>query len=256
MPFCLEILTHPLTRGMSLDDPRTTELRRRIIREKGFLRQLYEEWYGLLISHLPDGGGAVLEIGSGGGFLKEYRGDVLASEVFFIPHIDVVFNAMTMPFKAASFRAMVMVDVLHHIPQPVSFFSEAARCIARGGRCLLIEPWNTPWARWVYRHLHHEPFNPDGGWGIPSTGHVSGANGALPWILVERDYGLFCERFPEWRISLVTPMMPFVYLLSGGVSLHSLIPAWTYRWIRCLEKSIPDMERTCGMFAFIILERL
>ncbi len=47
----------------------------RIIREKGFLRQIYEEWYRLLIGHLPDGGGAVLEIGSGGGFLKEYHKD-------------------------------------------------------------------------------------------------------------------------------------------------------------------------------------
>jgi hypothetical protein len=67
---------------------------------------------------------------------------------------------------------------------------------------------------------------------------------------------LFCQRFPEWRISLVTPMMPFVYLLSGGVSLRSLMPAWTYRWIRRMEENIAGMERTCGMFAFIILERL
>ena len=256
MPFWSEILTHPLTRGLSLDDSRTTELRRRIIREKGFLRQLYEEWYRLLISYLPDGEGAVLEIGSGGGFLKEYHRDVMTSEVFFVPHIDVVFNAMTMPFKAASFRAMLMVDVLHHIPEPVLFFSEAARCIASGGRCLLIEPWNTPWARWVYQHLHHEPFNPDCGWEIASTGHVSGANGALPWIIVERDCDLFCQRFPEWRISFVAPMMPFVYLLSGGVSLRSLMPAWTYRWIRRIEGSVAGMERRCGMFAFIILERL
>jgi len=81
-------------------------------------------------------------------------------------------------------------------------------------------------------------------------------NGALPWILVERDNGLFCRRFPEWRISLVTPMMPLVYLLSGGVSLRSLMPTWTYQWIRRMEGSITGMERKCGMFAFIIIERL
>ena len=241
---------------MSLDDPKTTELRTRIIREKGFLRQIYEEWYRLLIGHIPDEGGAVLEIGSGGGFLKEYHKDALASEVFFTPNVDVVFNAMTMPFKAASLRAILMVDVLHHIPEPALFFGGAARCMARGGRCLFIEPWNTPWARWVYQHLHHEPFNPDGGWGIPSAGPLSGANGALPWIIVKRDCDLFCKRFPEWRISRVTPMMPFVYLLSGGVSLRSLMPAWTYPWIRRWEGSVAGMERKCGMFAFIILERL
>jgi SAM-dependent methyltransferase len=255
MPFWSEILAHPLTRGMSLDDPRTTELRTRIIREKGFLRQIYEEWYRLLVGQIPEGGGAVLEIGSGGGFLKEYRKDALASEVFFTPHVDVVLNAMEMPFKAASLRAILMVDVLHHIPEPALFFSEATRCVATGGRCLLIEPWNTPWAKWVYQHLHHEPFNPEGGWSIPSAGPLSGANGALPWILVERDYGLFCRQFPEWHISLVTPIMPLVYLLSGGVSLRSLMPAWSYQWVRRMEMSIESVERTCGMFAFIILER-
>ncbi|MBE0558464.1 MAG: methyltransferase type 11, partial [Proteobacteria bacterium] len=123
-------------------------------------------------------------------------------------------------------------------------------------RCLLIEPWNTPWARWVYRHLHHEPFDPDGGWGISSTGPLSGANGALPWILIERDRSLFCRQFPEWRISSAVPMMPLVYLLSGGVSLRSLMPVWAYQWIRRMERSIAGMERKCGMFAFIVLERV
>lgn len=256
MPFWSKILAHPLTRGMSLDDPRTTELRKRIVRQKGFLCQLYKEWYRLLIGHIPDGSGAVLEIGSGGGFLKECDKNVFTSEVFFIPYVDAVFNAMTIPFKGASLRAILMADVLHHIQEPGLFLNEAARCMKSGGRCLLIEPWNTPWSRWVYQHLHHEPFNPDGGWRIPSTGPLSGANGALPWILFERDRSLFRQQFPEWSISLVTPMMPFVYLLSGGVSLRSLMPAWTYRWVRFMEGRITRMDRTCGMFAFIVLERL
>jgi len=255
MPFWSGLLAHPLTKGISLDDPKTTESRTRIIREKGFLRQIYEEWYRLLIGHIPDADGAVLEIGSGGGFLKEYHKDALASEVFFTPYVDVVFDAMTMPFKEASLRAILMVDVLHHIPEPALFFTEAARCMARGGRCLLIEPWNTLWARWVYQYLHHEPFNPDGGWSIQAGGPLSGANGALPWILLERDYTLFCRRFPEWHVSLVKPMMPLVYLLSGGVSLRSLIPARTYQWIRRMERGMEGVERKCGMFALIILER-
>ena len=67
-------LTHPLTRGLDPDDPRTTELRRRIIKEKKFLRTIYEEWYRELIASIPEPGvcaGQVLELGSGGGFLKE-----------------------------------------------------------------------------------------------------------------------------------------------------------------------------------------
>lgn len=256
MSFFSRLLAHPLTRGLALDDPKTTALRARITRQKAFLRQIYQAWYQLLASQIPEGDGAVLEVGSGGGFLKEIRPDALASEVFFTPHVDIVLDATRLPFATAGLKALLMVDVLHHIPEPALLFAEAARCVRSGGRCLLIEPWNTPWGRWVYQHLHHEPFDPDGGWTIAATGPLSGANGALPWILLERDRDQFVGRFPEWRISRVTPMMPLAYLLSGGVSLRSLLPGWAFGPVRGLEGLLPGGERASGMFAFIVLERV
>ena len=51
-------LAHPLTRGLSVDDPRTTLRRRQIIVEKRFLRALYDEWYSLILVRLPASGGA------------------------------------------------------------------------------------------------------------------------------------------------------------------------------------------------------
>ena len=251
-----EMLAHPLTKGLSLDDPKTTELRAAIIRDKKFLSHIYESWYRFLANGIPQGEGAVLEVGSGGGFLKELHQDALASEVFFTPHIDIVLDATALPFREDALKAILMVDVLHHVPEPALFFHQAAKCVRSGGRCLLIEPWNTRWGAWVYQHLHHEPFNPGGGWTIPSTGPLSGANGALPWILLERDRTLFCEQFPEWRITTIKPLMPFVYLLSGGVSMRSLLPGWCYRWFRGMERLIPSLDRRFGMFAFIVLDRL
>jgi len=43
-----------------------------------------------------------------------------------------------------SLRAIVMTDVLHHIPNVESFFAEAARCVRPGGVIVMIEPWLTP----------------------------------------------------------------------------------------------------------------
>jgi hypothetical protein len=43
-----KLLAHPLTRGLEPDDPRTTELRRRIIRGKKFLHRINEEWYEIV----------------------------------------------------------------------------------------------------------------------------------------------------------------------------------------------------------------
>jgi hypothetical protein len=61
------LLAHPLTKGIDLDDPRTTQLRLQIIRQKGFLRQIYAEWYTSIVEALPSNDGAVLELGAGGG---------------------------------------------------------------------------------------------------------------------------------------------------------------------------------------------
>jgi len=248
-------LAHPLTRDLSIDDPETTDLRAEIIREKAFLRRIYQTWYRLLIENIPAGEGQVAEIGSGAGFLKELYSTAITSEVFYSVNVDIVYNAISMPFKAESLRALLLVDVLHHIPDPGAFFSEAMRCVKSGGRCLMVEPWNTGWSRLIYNHLHHESFDVNGEWIIPITGPLSGANGALPWILFERDQKIFSRRFPEWRISGITPMMPLVYLLSGGVSLRSIFPNWTYPLFRRGETSF-GFEKKAAMFALIILDRI
>jgi hypothetical protein len=55
-----EWLAHPLTRGLDIDDPRTTRLRQKIIQEKDFLRRIYQEWYREIAAALPLSQGAVL----------------------------------------------------------------------------------------------------------------------------------------------------------------------------------------------------
>src|SRR5437588_13069218 len=85
---------------------------------------------------------------------------------------------------------------------------------------LMIEPWVTLWSRFVYTHLHSEPFDPTAAeWGFPISGPLSGANGALPWIIFARDRTAFETFFPQLVIREVTLMMPLRYLASGGVSM-------------------------------------
>lgn len=255
---CLtRLLAHPLTRGLSLDAAATTELRRRIIREKGFLRRLYGEWYGKIAAEIPAGTGEVMELGSGAGFIKDVIPEVITTDVHGWTGIDRVFSATeAWPFGNGSLRAVVMVDVLHHISRPRVLFSEAIRTVATGGRLVLIEPWNTPWSSRVYRHLHHEPFLPDASsWEFPESGPLSGANGALPWILFERDRVLFEREFPEWKILRSEVMMPLVYLLSGGVSMRGFLPGWAYPLCRAAERCLESGSRRCGMFALIVLEK-
>lgn len=249
------LIAHPLTRGLDLNDPRTTHLRRQIVAQKGFLRKIYSEWYDLIVADLPGGPEAVLEIGSGAGFLKEYISSLVASEVFHCPNIDIVCDATSLPFQDRSLRAIVMTDVLHHIPDIEGFLTEAARCVKPGGAIVMIEPWHTPWSRLIYTYLHHEPFEPAAEhWDFPKQGPLSGANGALPWIVFSRDRSRFGDLFPQWEIQGIKLLMPFTYLLSGGVSLRALMPSFTFRFWRRFEDLVP--QASFAMFARIVLRRI
>jgi SAM-dependent methyltransferase len=249
-------LTYPLTRGLDIDDPRTTHLRRQIIQEKCFLRKTYEEWYQALAACLPPGDGAVLELGAGAGFMSDFIPGLVTSEVFICPNLRAVLDASRLPFAARSLRAIVMTDVLHHLPNAREFFAEATRCVRPSGVIAMIEPWVTPWSRIVYSRLHHEPFQPAAlSWELPVTGPLSGANGALPWIIFARDRDKFEQEFPRWRIELIKPMMPLRYLLSGGVSLRSLVPAWSFGFWKHLENIVECWSNQIAMFSQIVLRR-
>ncbi len=251
----LRLLGHPLTRGLDPDDPHTTLLRRRIIQEKAFLRRIYREWYEFFKSSLPSGPEAVLELGSGGGFLKEVLPNCLTSEVLPGLGVDLASDARALPFRASGLRGIVMVDVFHHIPDVAAFLKEATRCLRPGGVLAMIEPWNTCLARLVYRHAHPEPFDPNAGWFFPETGPLSGANGALPWIVFQRDREAFATAFPELYLESVEPDYPFVYLASGGVSLRAFLPGWCYPALRGLEELLAPLMPRLALFARIIVRR-
>ena len=249
-------LEHPLTRGLDIDDPGTTHLRRRILAGKPFLRRIYEEWYRAIAASLPHGSAPVLELGAGAGFLADFVPGLVRSEVFYTPGLELVLDGLALPFAAGSLRGIAMTNVLHHLPRPLRFFAEAARCVRPGGVVTMIEPWVTPWSRWVYTRLHHEPFLPESReWEIAAGGPLSGANGALPWILFQRDRERFEREAPEWRVRSVEPMMPFRYLVSGGVTLRGLMPAATYPLWRGLEKVLSPAIGRLAMFAHVVLER-
>lgn len=250
------ILHHPLSRGMEPDDPRATIIRRKIVAHKGFLRRLYREWYELLAAAVPPGAGAVLELGTGAGFLNEFIPELITSDVLALSGLSLVCDGQRMPFRDGSLKAILLVDVLHHLPRVREFFREATRCVRPGGAMLMIEPWVTSWSRFVYGHLHHEPFLPDAkDWEFPPSGPLSGANEALPWIVFHRDAERFRQEFPFWSVTNIRLFMPFSYLLSGGVSLRALAPGWAYHGIRRVERLLDPWLDWLALFALIVMER-
>src|SRR5438445_12904032 len=116
-----DFLAHALMRNRNRDDPQTTNRRHEIISEKRFLRAIYEEWYSLILAHVPNLNESVVELGSGAGFLKDFLPGLITSEIFLCKDIRVVLDGTKLPFARGSLGAIVMTDVLHHIPDCGAF---------------------------------------------------------------------------------------------------------------------------------------
>src|ERR1700722_19389594 len=215
---------------MQIDDPATTELRKQIIASKPFLKAIYDEWYRTLANELTPIDGKELELGSGGGYCSDFIPGLITSEAFPCSTVQMVVDAQRMPFEDATLRAIVMTNVMHHLPNVREFFREATRCLRSGGKILMIEPWVTSWSKIVYTRLHHEPFEPNSAeWTFPPRGPLSCANNAMPWIVFEADRANI-----EKEVSgIVGGKNPAVHAFSlSGVRRgnDAKSDAWIYAW--------------------------
>lgn len=235
---------------LSRRDRKATLSNAKVIQEKTFLKNIYIDFYLQFksrVNHLKKKR-VLVEIGSGGGFIKEIIPDVITSDIIKLKNLDMHFSALKMPFPDNSVDAFFMIDVFHHLPNAKLFLKEMNRCLKKGGITIMIEPANTPWARFIYKNFHHESFNPEDNWEFKSTSPLFAANGALPWIIFKRDYVKFSTIFPNLKILEMKAHTPFRYLLSGGLSFPQLLPSFTYPLILMFEKLISPLNPLLGMF--------
>ena len=74
-----------------------------------------------------------LEMGSGSSLLWEHIPGLIRSNILFVKENDLVFSAFNIPFKDSSVGNIILINVLHHLQDPVAFFEEAERVLKPGG---------------------------------------------------------------------------------------------------------------------------
>ncbi len=240
-----------------LDDPKATLAHRDIILQKPFLKQLYNDWYSVFIKRSKQvKGGKYLEIGSGGGFLKDVFPEVVTSDILDLPNVDMVFSAEEMPFKENELASIVMLNVFHHIPKPHLFLKEAQRTLIKGGKIIMTEPANSNLGRFIYKRFHHEPFEEKGAREIKAGNPLSNSNQALPYIYFERDLDLFKKEFPQLKINSIKYHSPFSYVISGGVSRSAMLPFFMYNFVKGVEWLFSPFAKQLGLFCTIEIEKI
>ena len=239
-----------------LDSPDTARIHKQIIQNKPFLKNLYFDFYNefkKIIETIPSG--QLVEIGSGSGFLKEVIPNVITTDLFPSSNIDVVLKGTKMPFKDSSVSAFFLQDVLHHIKEPITFFTEITRCLVNKGKIIMIEPHMGLWGKFIWSNFHHEPLDATAGWEIKQEGRLTGANQALPWIIFFRDRKKFEQLFPDLKIKRLAPHTPFRYIISGGLSIKQLLPSFTYNSVKFIERLCSPLSKHLGMFITIELHK-
>ena len=240
-----------------LDDPNASLAHRDIILKKPFLKRLYSDWYLIFIIKSKEiKNGKYLEIGSGGGFLKDVFPEVITSDILTLPNVDLIFSAEEIPFKENELASIVMLNVFHHIPKPHLFLKEAQRTLIKGGKIIMTEPANSALARFIYKRFHHEPFDEKGQREIKAGNPLSNSNQALPYIYFERDLDLFKKDFPSLKINSINYHSPFSYIISGGVSRSAMLPFFMYNFVKGIEWLFSPFFKQIGLFCTIEIEKI
>lgn len=230
------------------------------IRHNTLLEEIYLDVYRRILTEVPrDTFPRVLELGSGGGFLKEIAPHVITSECVEVKGLDRQVDACKLDtaFDAGSLDAIVAYDVFHHLPDVTGFLQGASHVLRPGGRVVLAEPWFTPVGQWFYRALHHEPSVSDPNfWGIVGHGRLAGANSRLPTSVFRDSDERFAREFPLLRIVRREPFHKWLYLVSGGLRLNTRIPRRLARALMALDQRVEVGNRLTGIFAIIVVERI
>lgn len=252
-----QVLSHPLARDLDLNSREATAVHARLIREKPFLRRLYLHYYRQYDAAIARAtpGGLILEIGSGGGFYRELRPKVVSLDLRPGAAVDVAGSALALPFAHASTSAILLLNVLHHLPDPREFFRECARVLKPGGRVCLLEPYAGPLSRRLIKPLHHEPWDEESGWRLDDSGPLTGANMAMPTNIFVRDRRQYDAEFPDLPIDRLELHTIALYLLSGGVSMRAFLPGFLFTPAVALERCLRPASRLLASMMTVELVR-
>jgi SAM-dependent methyltransferase len=224
-------------------------------RARPLLREIYAGFYDRILKQIDTAAvGAIVEIGSGVGNLKERLPAAIGSDLYFNSWLDLVCSGYSLPLRDAAVSSLILFDVFHHLERPVAFFREAARVLGRGGRVILFEPYISV-ASWIaYGVFHPEPVALSAPLDLAAEAppdRYYAAQGNATRMFFRGESEAWASR---WRIRHAEAFAAFHYLLSGGFSKPALYPRRFSGVMRSFDEQASRWPRILGGRCLIVLE--
>ena len=233
---------------------------REIWQNKKILRDIYTKWYQKIISNLSNVPGKTLELGSGSGNFKEFKPDIITSDIDPQPWLDMSFDAHNIPFEKNSLANIVLVDVLHHLSNPIKFLHEAERTLSKGGRIIMVEPFPSFFSSVIYKLFHPEPF-------IYDIDYFSKepfknkkpweSNQAIPYLIFFKYINKFNKEFcTSLKINRREKISFILYPLSGGFEKNQIIPSFLIPIAKLFEFFLMPFSSIFAFRCFLSIEKI
>jgi len=235
--------------GLSVGTREWFDLQAQVIQERPLMKQIYQKWYSLLLADADavEQKGILLELGSGGSFLKEMRPEIITSDID-EGIAERVIDARELPFEDNTVQAIFLTHVFHHIPDAGAFLKEAERVLQPGGVVSFIEVSHTPFAQFFFDRFHDEPYDDSQAeWAFNQQDAMMDSNQALSWMVFQRDRTIFNEQFPSLEVSDFKHLPWFSYILSGGVKYKKMLPDFLTGPIKLADALLKPLNSLCGL---------
>lgn len=222
-----------------LKDAELTRANRQRLAANRNLLYWYENLYRLQLSAVANiNKPGILEIGSGASPLRNFRSDVITSDVLELDYLDHVFDCHEIDrldaIPDSSLDIITLTNVLHHLRQPLLFLEKAASKLKKGGHVVITEPYFSLCSLPIYKLLHHEPSD----FSIKQPvlerieGPLSSANMAIPYLIFFSDRGWSdkLRDYYDFDVDSISYYTAISYMATGGISRRlPLLPPRIYR---------------------------
>jgi SAM-dependent methyltransferase len=219
---------------------------RRTYETKKLIKIIYKDYYKTIKKFLyREYRYSILELGSGGGNIKEIIKKCITSDQFKKKRIDRIENIYKINFQKNSLSNVILIDVFHHLKFPALALEQIHRVLIKKGRIIMIEPAMGLIPRIIYKLFHYEPngFEINIDWQkkpllTPNAKSYFAAQ-SLPWrAFVLKELNLN----NKFSVKIIKPFSDFSFLLSGGYTFRSFYPKVIYPIIKYIDKILTKVS--------------